>query len=193
MAVLGVGVNDADYSVGRYVAGRQVLCPFYRVWADMIRRCYDEKYIRKYPSYKNAVVCDEWLDSFMAFKSWMEKQDWQGKHLDKDVLGRGLKAYSPATCAFVLGSTNQIVDTLNKPYIAQRESTRWRATITNGKKEPLGTFDTKAEALWVWRQAKALQLLEIAKVEADMRIKIMVTYISNRLAFANAGPLPGGV
>ena len=79
MAVLGVGVNDADYSVGRYVAGRQVLCPFYRVWADMIRRCYDEKYIRKYPSYKNAVVCDEWLDSFMAFKSWMEKTRLAGE------------------------------------------------------------------------------------------------------------------
>jgi len=95
----GVGLNDADYVVNSMVAGKQYMCPLYMSWRDMMCRCYSEKYQKRYPAYKGCEVCEEWK-TFMAFRSWMAEQDWQGKQLDKDFLGNG-KLYAPDTCVFI--------------------------------------------------------------------------------------------
>lgn len=100
--VYGMGVNDADYEV--YING--IPCRYYKRWADMLRRCYvaanDEK-----PTYKDCTVCDEWL-TFSKFKTWMQIQDWEGKELDKDLLGNG-KLYSPETCCFIPSGLNKFM------------------------------------------------------------------------------------
>jgi len=86
--VCGVGINDADYPTRRYktVNGKSKLvwtCPFWRKWKDMISRCYSERELEKYPTYKGCSVCEDWL-YFSRFKAWMEKQAWEGLVLDKD-------------------------------------------------------------------------------------------------------------
>ena len=52
--VCGVGINDADYKVvnkekfidhNGNVCIRNITCPFYRAWADMLSRCYRENTI----------------------------------------------------------------------------------------------------------------------------------------------------
>lgn len=68
--VCRVGINDAGYPVG--IKGS--LCPFYKTWVSMIRRCYDEKVHELKPCYSGCSVVDEWL-LFSNFKSWMEDQD----------------------------------------------------------------------------------------------------------------------
>ena len=98
--VYGVGINDADYQVNPTIDGSRVMCPAYSAWHSMIERCYSEKYHDKKPTYKECYVCDEWL-YFLKFKSWMEKQDYKGKELDKDILIQGNKVYSPETRIFV--------------------------------------------------------------------------------------------
>lgn len=113
--VCGVGINDADYVVQRketigYVNGKHKqklvwTCPYYRVWTNMLVRCYSTKKQEKYPTYKGCTVSDEWL-TFSVFKSWMEKQDWDGKQLDKDLLFEGNKVYSAETCVFVTKEVN---------------------------------------------------------------------------------------
>ena len=74
----------------------------------MLERCYSKKFLESRPSYIGASVCSEWL-SATAFKKWMEKQDWNGKCLDKDIIVPKSKLYSPETCAFVLNETNSFV------------------------------------------------------------------------------------
>jgi len=98
--VCGVGFNDSDVVTK---------CdPFYSRWKGMLVRCYSAKYHAKRPTYIGCTVCDEWL-TFSNFKSWMEKQDWKGKELDKDILVIGNKLYSPELCVFVTKLTNSFI------------------------------------------------------------------------------------
>jgi hypothetical protein len=107
--VYGFGVNDADYQVNvtESLNGKRVTtwrCAYYQKWVNMLDRAYGRTFR---PSYVGVKVCDEWR-SFMAFKSWMEKQDWEGKELDKDLLGGGT-LYSPDTCCFISKRANMIL------------------------------------------------------------------------------------
>ena len=113
--VSGVGVNDADYVVKvsetiGYMDGKQKrklvwVCPFYQTWTSMLKRGYSNKLKEKYPTYKDVTVHKDW-HLFSNFKKWMEKQDWEGKQLDKDILFCGNKEYSQDKCVFVLQKTN---------------------------------------------------------------------------------------
>ena len=108
--VHGVGINDADYAVANYetigcVDGKQKqkrvwLCPYYQAWTSMLERCYSAKWHERNPTYKNCTVSDEWL-TFSNFKAWMEKQDFEGKQFDKDLLVQVIRFYSAET-AFLL-------------------------------------------------------------------------------------------
>ena len=112
--VCGVGINDADYVDHKYktieadgkMKRRLVwICPFYRSWKGMLERCYSEKYQERYPTYIGCTVSEEWK-RFSNFRSWMEKQDWEGMQLDKDLLIEGNKVYSADTCVFVTSMVN---------------------------------------------------------------------------------------
>lgn len=107
--VCGVGINDADYVFQKWetiiVNGKRKQkliweCDFYRTWKSMLARCYSIKTQERQPTYKGCSVSDEWL-TFSVFKNWMEKQDWEDKQLDKDLLFEGNKVYSSETCVFV--------------------------------------------------------------------------------------------
>lgn len=76
----------------------------YEIWRDMLRRCYDEKRLKKYPTYRGCEVCEEW-HNFQNFAQWYEENyyeiEGQKMCLDKDILIKGNKIYSPQTCMFV--------------------------------------------------------------------------------------------
>lgn len=186
--VCGVGINDADYVVKvmetiGYVDGKQRrrlvwICPSYRIWVNMLVRCYNEKFHTKNSTYKGCSVYEEWL-TFSNFKAWMETQDWQGKQLDKDLITEGNKVYSPDTCVFVSVKINNFliesgaargeypigVYYMKKPEDMVNEFTKpYRAVISDasGKKKHLGVFTSPEEAHAAWLKAK----LEQAKVIA---------------------------
>lgn len=74
----------------------------------MLTRCYNHKSLKKNPSYIGCSVCDEWL-TYSNFKRWYEDPIngyREGYHLDKDILVKGNKVYSPETCCFVPHSIN---------------------------------------------------------------------------------------
>lgn len=111
--VYGKGVNNAPYKVVNQVFengnSRQTwMCPYYKKWKDMLKRCYSKPFQKSRGTYKGCEVCDEWL-IFTNFKSWMENLDWEGKELDKDIKGDG-KIYSPETCLFVSKRINTFVE-----------------------------------------------------------------------------------
>ncbi len=107
--VCGVGINDADYVVRRRNPdGSYWLCPYYHRWTNILIRCYNKFSLEKRPTYVGCSVCPEWI-YFMNFRSWMEKQGWEGKHLDKDIITQGNKVYSPEKLCFHLSAIEHIV------------------------------------------------------------------------------------
>lgn len=75
----------------------------YETWISMLKRCYDEKVQKKRPSYIGCTICDEWLN-FQNFAEWFDKNYYdinsERMCLDKDILIKGNKIYSPETCVF---------------------------------------------------------------------------------------------
>jgi hypothetical protein len=111
--VYGVGINDASYVIKYKVKeGKWVSCPYYERWRKMLERCYSSKYHARQPTYTACSVHEDW-HTFSTFKTWMVVQDWEGKHLDKDLLVEGNKTYSKDTCLFVSRGLNNLF--LSKP------------------------------------------------------------------------------
>lgn len=156
--VHGVGVNDADYCVGPKVDGKQVRCPFYTQWCSMLERCYSPKFLARYPTYKGCEVDPRW-HSFMGFRAWMIKQDWQGKQLDKDLTGTG-KLYSPETCVFVPGWLNSLFTDCGAvrgdfPQGVCLIRGRYMAHLSiKGKLKHIGNFDDPWTAHFAYLRAK---------------------------------------
>lgn len=103
-AVHGYGINDAPCVVTPRLGGVQVFHPAYTDWRSMLGRCYCEKYINRYPTYRGVSVCDEWL-TFSSFREWWLDNQVDGWQLDKDMIGNGL-VYSPDMCIFIPGLLN---------------------------------------------------------------------------------------
>lgn len=97
--VQGVGVVDVNYSIKGMKS--------YSYWYCMLRRCYSNSFQEKEPSYKGCSVCDEWL-LFSNFKKWFDKNYIECYALDKDILVKGNKVYSPDTCCFVPVEINSL-------------------------------------------------------------------------------------
>ena len=144
----------------------------------MIMRCFSNKYQRRHKSYVGCSVSDDWL-SFMSFKRWMEKQDWQGKALDKDIIKPKNKVYSEANCCFVDSSVNNLLcDSfairgkyptgvkLHKP------TGRFTARVKiYSKQVSLGYYDTVKEAAKAYIKAKCEHIITIANSQTDDRVK----------------------
>ena len=159
--VFGVGINDANYMVRIKIEDKYVICPYYQKWTAMLERCHSEKYQKKMPTYKGCSVCDEWL-LFSNFKSWMAKQDWEGKELDKDLLFHGNKVYSPKTCFFVPRSVNLLLGScasrrgeypLGVSFNSKRGCYESSVSV-NGKPEFVGRFPTPELAHEAYKVAK---------------------------------------
>lgn len=173
--IYGVGINDADYPVYVYekLNGKNKIiwrCPFYSRWCDMLKRCYSEKYLKTGGTYKGCFVCEEWK-RFSNFKAWMETQDWQNKQLDKDLLLKGNKVYSPDTCVFISIEINLFISEKleNKSKYKtgvsiNNETGLYRAKCNDGtgRTVSLGSFKEEETAHKKWLSYK----LELAKILA---------------------------
>lgn len=187
--VCGVGNNNADYVVQRketvgYVDGKRKqkqvwTCPYYRIWASMIDRCYSDKTQNKNPTYRGCSVSEEWL-TFSVFKGWMEKQNWEGRHIDKDLLFEGNKIYSADTCVFVTQAVNNF--TLDSGaargewligvcwnQVKGKFQSRCRNPFTR-KTEFLGYFDCEQEAHNAWVRRKLELAYDLAAIQTDPRV-----------------------
>lgn len=81
----------------------------------LLQRCYDIKFQHNHPTYVGCVVCDEWLH-FSNFKKWFDANFVEGYDLDKDILVKGNKVYSPDTCCFVPHEINILVRNYNRKH-----------------------------------------------------------------------------
>lgn len=178
--VCGVGINDADYKLSRYENGERVWrCPFYSRWSHMINRCYGQKYLQERPSYIGCMVCEEWL-TFSNFKAWMEQQDWQGKELDKDILLKGNRIYSPEVCVFVDRCVNSFILDGGRVGENSRVGASWHKKtekfraygwdVTTQSRKWIGAYTTESESHRAWLDFKKEQAKILAARQEDNRV-----------------------
>lgn len=171
--VHGVGINDAEYAVrvdgefvyagGKRYRSSHWICPIYSAWSSMLKRCYSDKYHAQRPTYRGCTVIPDW-HRFSVFRQWMLRQDWSGKHLDKDLLFPGNKLYGPETCVFVSAAVNSFVldcaASRGKWPIGvnwHSQSGKFRAMCRNpfsNKREHIGLFSSADEAHRAWLKRK---------------------------------------
>ena len=77
----------------------------------MLQRCYTTPVSQ--PTYDGCYVCDEWA-YLSNFSAWMNEQNWEGKQLDKDLLGDTYK-YSPENCCFISRELNHLIEPRGMP------------------------------------------------------------------------------
>lgn len=105
--IYGVGyIGEGSYSKDSSVEMKLI----YRVWYDMIMRCYCKDLIVKRPTYKDCSVCSEW-HNFQNFADWYFNHEFYGfgYELDKDLLVKGNKTYSPETCCLIPAILNVVL------------------------------------------------------------------------------------
>ena len=160
-SVYGVGVLGTKYLAS--ISGVQT--KEYNLWQHMLKRCYSDKYQKKYPTYEGCEVSDN-FKSYEYFYEWCHKQvgfnnkDW---HLDKDLLIKGNKVYSESTCVFIPAEVNTLLvkSTASRgEYLIgvcwsnTHKAFKAQVSKSKGKREHLGYFNTEIEAYNTYKQAK---------------------------------------
>lgn len=135
----------------------------YKTWFSMLQRCYSKKYQEKYPTYKGCKVCEEWLN-FQNFVEWYENNYYEIKdermELDKDILVKENKVYSPSNCIFVPQRINVLFVKNNKrrgkyPIGVTYKNYKFSSSCNiNGKRKFLGYFDNELEAFNKYKDYK---------------------------------------
>lgn len=169
--VYGVGyIGEGDYKVSENGKATNQ----YIVWHNMLKRCYDVKLHEKYPTYTNCTVCDEWLN-FQNFALWYDENYYEipGEQiaLDKDILTKGNKIYSPKTCVFVPQNINLLFvksDNTRGKYLIgvhyhkQKKKYQARCSLGTGRQKHLGLYDTPEEAFKAYKEFKEALIKKIA-------------------------------
>ena len=180
--VCGVGINDAWYSTSyKNKTGQWVQCPYYNRWCGMLERAYGTKYQEKYPTYVGCTVSEEWL-LFSNFRSWMEKQDWEGKQLDKDILVPDNKVYGGETCIFVSSGINNLLIGNGASrgkypqgvYWNKRDSRYVAMCRVKGVQKNVGSFRSEREAELAYCTFKANLIISASnekEASSDLRVK----------------------
>ena len=170
--------NIGYFGEGPYKAGSPGnMTKEYDTWHSMMSRCYDTKLHIKYSAYKDCSVCDEWLN-FQKYGKWFSKNYYEipGEKmcLDKDILIKGNKIYSPNTCVFVPEKINILFtkhDTKRGNYpigVIWHERDKVfeaRCNIQEDgaiKRKYLGRFNNAEEAFSIYKRVKEQHIKDIA-------------------------------
>lgn len=148
----------------------------YLKWHDMLVRCYNEKFHGRQPQYMGCTVCEEWLN-YSNFKVWYDQHKIPGMSLDldKDILFKGNKVYSPETCCLVPHAINTLF--LNKKadrgdypigVSYEKDKKKFRAAMAfMGEQIKLGTFDTAEDAFARYKKYKEDFIKDMAEQYRD--------------------------
>lgn len=156
----------------------------FRTWYEMMRRCYSKDFKEISPTYKNATCCNEWK-YYPNFYKWLHSQDnfdiWKEQKLsclDKDILLKNNKTYSPNTCLLVPHCVNTLFTKREKDrgdcpigVYLNTDSGNFGVSVSrvkNGKYryKSFGKYPTKEDAFYLgYKPAKEKHIKEIAQEE----------------------------
>ena len=173
--ICNIGVNDVRNSNSTKAYG---------VWDDLIARCCDEEYKQKHRCYKDVKICEEWL-TFSVFKKWFDENYVEGWQLDKDMIERGNKIYSPSTCCFLPRELNNVYKrNLSGRALPQccrlTKSGKYIVTIKSQKQRiHIGTFDSVDEAFMAYKTKKEQIIRDTARKYEDKLDKRVLNALLN--------------
>lgn len=174
-SVYGVGITGNKYP-------RSINCKItreYDTWIHILQRSFDNKCKERQPSYDVVSCCEEWLN-FEYFYEWLHSQPnfdkwYNGKRwaVDKDILNKGNKIYSPENCCLIPQNVNCL--------FLKRESQRGKYPIgvryTNdgylavcrnpflNKSVELGYYSTPEKAFQAYKTYKENIIKQVAEIE----------------------------
>ena len=173
-SVCGVGVLGTRYPSSEY----GVHTKEYKLWCNMLRRCYSDDFKKKRPTYEGCEVSEN-FKSYEYFYEWCNKQvgfnnkDWQ---MDKDLLVKGNKVYSESTCVFIPQEINSLLINCTASRGKHLIGVYWsktanafvsRVSRNKGGSEHLGLFNTELEAFNAYKTAKENHIKELANKWKD--------------------------
>ena len=169
-SIFGVGyLGEGMYSQPR----RDGVEAIYKTWCGILNRCYGAKFHSKH-TYENVVLCKDWCN-FPNFVRWYIKsynsETMRGWHLDKDILVKGNKVYSPETCCFVPSEVNNLIIFSNSArgeypvgVTFHERLKKYAANISlGGVQKHLGYFDEVSEAFNSYKIAKERYIKFVAE------------------------------
>ena len=174
--VYGVGFNDVAFQPS--IDGKAIWQ--YPLWQNMLGRCFDAKFKQQRPTYEDVTCCDEWL-SFANFFSWVNREvGYKGKpegtELDKDILVKGNKTYSPEFCSFVPTAVNSLLTDCGAArgiypvgVTFNKAKGKYKAQLRCfGKLKHLGYYTTIESASFAYKVAKEAQIKIVATQYEDV-------------------------
>ena len=146
----------------------------YSTWSSMMKRCYSKNYQEKYTSYIGCTVCDEWL-CYENFEKWYDDNyysiDNKRMCLDKDILIKGNKLYSPNTCVFVPNDINTLFIKRDKyrgkfpiGVCLDKNKNKYVSNCNNenGENHFIGIFSTPDDAFKAYKDYKESVIKNVA-------------------------------
>ena len=178
--VYGVDINDLK---GLEITRTQ---KEYRLWRDVLKRCYDEYYLNRFPTYRGCSVAEEWLlfsnfkRDIVNVKNFEKSKD--GWVLDKDLCSH-TKTYSKETCCFIPDRLNLFISNLPQAYKAPYDK-RFDVYYSycndvHGKRTYLGRYKSKEEACEAYLKFKALVFLDMIEFYKDDLDEKILTRLKN--------------
>lgn len=156
------------FGIGEYKAtDKGKITKEYQAWHGMFLRCYHKSRAITQPTYAGCTVHSDW-HNFQTFAKWHEENYIEGCHLDKDLIKKGNKIYSPKTCVFITRELNNLMNDngssrMFMPIGVQRRGNRYTSRINiAGKSTYLGTFDDKESAHRSWKTSKSKEIIRQA-------------------------------
>ena len=195
---LGIDKNGNVPKMSEFKDGKCVNTWEYNKWMSMLKRCFDNKYKDRYPTYKDITCCDRWLcfanflEDFEILKQEYNWSEDKKLNLDKDILHKDNKVYSLENCVLVPSWINTLFVKndasrgdcpIGVSYNKQAKKYQALCSI-NGKRIGLGYFITPEEAFNAYKQAKENEIKKIANecilkgfITQDSRLyKAMISY-----------------
>lgn len=156
----------------------------YRTWHNLLVRLTNKKELERYPRYKDCKLCYEWYN-FNNFAEWAKDNYYEVEDelmcLDKDILIKNNKIYSPETCIFVPNSINVLFTKSNKArgdcpigVYYEKDSGKFKSQLSyqdsrgsKRKRKNLGRFSTKEEAFLKYKNEKEKYIKIVANRYKD--------------------------
>lgn len=173
-SVCGVGIVGNKYPTHKGYKTRIKEC---KTWESMLLRSFKNKQ----SSYNKITCCNEWLyyENFYEwlhnqenFDKWINGDDWA---LDKDILFKGNKIYSPDKCCLVPRSVNNLFikrdsDRGKYPIGITKHNNMFRARCDNpilGIRQHIGLYETSEKAFIAYKNYKENIIKKVAQIEFE--------------------------
>jgi hypothetical protein len=165
----------SSYGVGYLGVGKydvKIYFKIYNTWKSLLGRCYNNKWQKRKPTYIGCTVDEKW-HNFQVFAQWYKENYKENSVLDKDILIKGNKIYSPETCCFVPHQINGLFTKANTirgkyPIGVSKMGNRFVTYMAiKNKQMYISLSNTPEEAFQAYKTTKEKHIKDIAEEYRD--------------------------